>query len=110
MALNIGDALLLLGSIEQQARQAREAITQSTLVRQSPDPILMPGQPPRPKNSDIANALMHQFQGSVAQLRSVAGSFFAQLDGAAQQPDHHGNGIAGRIGAQLNGEAHGEAL
>ena len=103
MPMTVGDALLFLSSIEQQARLARETLTQATLIGNSPDQIAMPGQPPRPRNRDVAVHLMQQHHAHKAQLAAVCNALF--------KPDteHENNGIAGRIGAQLNGEPHGEA-
>lgn len=94
--MQIGDALLLLGSIEHQARLARETLTQATIVRNSPDPLAMPGQPPRPRNADIANSLLQQHHAHMGQLAAVTSSLFSPRHEPAE--NGHENGVIGRIG------------
>jgi hypothetical protein len=96
MSMTVGDALLLLTSIEHHARIARETLAESTILQNQADPIALAGQPPRTPNKTRAAQLMNTHQQSRAQLGAVAAAMFGQKQEAAD----HGpgdNGVAGKI-------------
>lgn len=103
--MHAADKLLLLTAIESNARVARESLANGLLIQNQPDPIVMPGQPPRPPNRTVAATLFQQHGQAMDRMRAVC---VALITGGEQQqqPEQSGSDtdpIAGRIGERLNG-------
>ena len=100
--MTVGDSILFLTLIEANARAARESLASAVVLQSQPDPILRPGEPPRPPNKHMAAKLMEQHHGAKGQMLAAAQGIMNADAKANATADT--SPIAGRIGAHLNGD------
>ena len=122
--MTAGDVLMALTLIEAHARTARDQLASSLLASNTPDGLLMPGQPiPKNSNKQIGAMMMQNHQVSMQRLAQSVNLVFGEQP-EAQAPGMNGdadtlnseqgklqdqrvsdstnNGIIGKIGGRFS--------
>lgn len=97
--MTAGDVLMALTLIEAHARAAREQLASSLLASNTPDGLVMPGQPlPKMSNKQIGAMMAQNHHASMQRLAQSVNLVFGE------QPESQAPGMNGDADT-INGEA-----
>lgn len=97
--IDVGATLHILTMVEMHARNARELLASGVVLFNTPDGLVMPGQPPQQyTNKQVGQAKINQHGQAVKQLREVCMELYPPTT-EATEPDPN------RMRLHLNGEA-----
>lgn len=97
--IDVGATLHILTLVEMHARNARELLASGVMLFNTPDGLVMPGQPPQQyTNKQVGQAKLNQHGQAMRQLREMCDSAFSPT--VDEPADPHPN----RMRLHLNGD------